>query len=237
MKQRPRIYYSASHRAVIWDRWQKGETLHQIAGLFDRYHSSIQRIVAETGGIRPANRHRSSLALTITEREEISRGIVAGRSICSIAATLVERQSRYVMLAKLAGKDTETVVNALIKHTQKLPHELYKSLTWDRGKEMAGHQRFTLATDIKVYFCDPQSPWQRGSNENANGLLRQYLPKLRRLTRDRVRPIAGVNLSPRSGSSITGGERPLFPASPDAGATGPCRLGVTCVVRSGNRVA
>ena len=92
-------------------------------------------------------------------------------------ATLVERQSRYVMLAKVGKKDTETVVNALIKHAQKLPHELYRSLTWDCGKEMADHQRFTLATDIKVYFCDPRSPWQRGSNENANGLLRQYLPK------------------------------------------------------------
>jgi IS30 family transposase len=92
-------------------------------------------------------------------------------------ATLVERQSRYVMLAKVDGKDTDTVVNALIKHAQKLPHELYKSLTWDRGKEMADHQRFTLATDIKVYFCDPQSPWQRGSNEHTNGLLRQYFPK------------------------------------------------------------
>jgi IS30 family transposase len=92
-------------------------------------------------------------------------------------ASLVERQSRYVMLAKVDGKDTHTVVNALIKHAQKLPQELYKSLTWDRGKEMADHKRFTLATDIKVYFCDPQSPWQRGSNENTNGLLRQYLPK------------------------------------------------------------
>ncbi len=92
-------------------------------------------------------------------------------------ATLVERQSRYVMLAKVGKKDTETVVNALIKHAHKLPHELYQSLTWDRGKEMADHRRFTLATDIKVYFCDPRSPWQRGSNENANGLLRQYLPK------------------------------------------------------------
>jgi IS30 family transposase len=92
-------------------------------------------------------------------------------------ASLVERQSRYVMLAKVDGKDTQTVVNALIKHAQKLPQELYKSLTWDRGKEMADHKRFTLATDIKVYFCDPQSPWQRGSNENTNGLLRQYLPK------------------------------------------------------------
>ena len=92
-------------------------------------------------------------------------------------ATLVERQSRYLMLARVDRKDTQTVVNALIKHAHKLPHELYKSLTWDRGKERADHQRFTLATDIKVYFCDPQSPWQRGSNENTNGLLRQYLPK------------------------------------------------------------
>ena len=342
MRQRPRIYYSASQRALIWDRWQRGETLHQIAGLFDRYHSSVHRILAESGGIRPAERHRSRLALTLTEREEISRGVVAGSSIRSIAAslgrapstisreiqrnggpggyraspaeqaawdracrakvcklvqnpalarivasklrtewspeqiagwlkrtypddatyqvshetiyrslfiqargalkkelmahlrrtrgmrrsrhhtqktsihgritgavsiserpaaaedralpghwegdllfgsknsqiaTLVERQSRYVMLARVGSKDTETVVNALIKHAQKLPHELYKSLTWDRGKEMADHQRFTLATDIKVYFCDPRSPWQRGSNENTNGLLRQYLPK------------------------------------------------------------
>ncbi|CAI8695577.1 transposase [Burkholderia sp. IT-111MI5] len=81
------------------------------------------------------------------------------------------------MLVKVASKDTETVINALIRHAGKLPHELYKSLTWDRGKEMADHTRFTVATDIKVYFCDPQSPWQRGSNENTNGLLRQYFPK------------------------------------------------------------
>jgi len=81
------------------------------------------------------------------------------------------------MLVKLAAKDTETVVDALIKNTRKLPQELYKSLTWDRGKEMAAHKRFTLATDIQVYFCDPRSPWQRGSNENTNGLLRQYMPK------------------------------------------------------------
>ncbi len=92
-------------------------------------------------------------------------------------ATLVERQTRYVMLVKVVGRNTETVVNALIKNARKLPQELYKSLTWDRGKEMAGHKRFTLATDIKVYFCDPQNPWQRGTNENTNGLLRQYLPK------------------------------------------------------------
>jgi len=81
------------------------------------------------------------------------------------------------MLVKVAVKDTVGVVSALIKQARKLPHELYKSLTWDRGKEMADHQRFTLATNIQVYFCDPQSPWQRGSNENTNGLLRQYLPR------------------------------------------------------------
>ncbi len=92
-------------------------------------------------------------------------------------ATLVERQTRYVMLVKVAGKDTETVVSGWIKHARQLPRELYKSLTWDRGKEMADHKRFTLATDIKVFFCDPQNPWQRGTNENTNGLVRQYLPK------------------------------------------------------------
>jgi IS30 family transposase len=342
MKQRPRIYYTESQKALMWERWQKGESLQQIAQLFDRNHSSIQPILAATGGIRPAPRCRSRLALTLGEREEISRAVVAGHSIRSIAAqlgrapstisreikrnggqecyrasqadqsawdrgrrpktgklaqnralarlvagklqlqwspeqvagwlkrtypddtslqvspetiyrslfiqargalkkelvehlrrtrvmrrsrhhtqktddhgritdtvsiserpasvedravpghwegdllfgsknsqiaTLVERQTRYVMLVKVVGKDTETVINALIKNARKLPEELYQSLTWDRGKEMADHKRFTLATDIKVYFCDPQNPWQRGSNENTNGLLRQYFPK------------------------------------------------------------
>jgi IS30 family transposase len=92
-------------------------------------------------------------------------------------ATLVERHTRYCMLVRVKSKDTETVIDALIKQAHKLPRELYKSLTWDRGKEMADHQRFSLATDVKVYFCDPQSPWQRGSNEQINGLLRQYFPK------------------------------------------------------------
>ena len=91
--------------------------------------------------------------------------------------TLVERQSRYVMLAKIPNRETQTVVNALIKQARKLPDELYKSLTWDNGGELADHRRFTLATDVAVYFCDPHSPWQRGSNENTNRLLRQYLPK------------------------------------------------------------
>ena len=342
MAYRKRIYYTAAQKAEMWDRWQKGETLHSIARLFDRHHTSVRGILAATGGIRPPERCRSRLALTLAEREQISRGMVAGHSIRSIAmslgrtpstvsreinrnggrdryrasqadqaawdraqrpkpcklvvnralarivakqlrafwspeqiagwlkytypndercqvshetiykslfiqargalkkellqhlrskramrrsrhasqkgdgkgqitntvsirerpalvedravpghwegdliigthnsqiATLVERHTRYVMLAKVNGKDTETVINALIKQAHKLPRELYKSLTWDRGKEMADHQRFTLATDIKVYFCDPQSPWQRGSNENTNGLLRQYFPK------------------------------------------------------------
>ncbi len=102
--------------------------------------------------------------------------LIAG-SKNSYIATLVERHTRYVMLAKVANKDTESVVNALIKQSKKLPAELYRSLTWDRGKELADHKRFSLATDIDVYFCDPHSPWQRGSNENTNRLLRQYYPK------------------------------------------------------------
>lgn len=95
----------------------------------------------------------------------------------SYIVTLVERHSRYVLLAKVANRDSKTVIAALIDQAKRLPDELRRSLTWDRGKEMAQHKRFTLATDVAVYFCDPQSPWQRGSNENTNGLLRQYFPK------------------------------------------------------------
>ena len=97
--------------------------------------------------------------------------------------TLVERQSRFVKLGKVSGKDTATVVASLIQQVRKLPTELRRSLTWDRGLEMAEHKSFTMATDVQVYFCDPQSPWQRGSNENTNGLLRQYLPKKADLTK------------------------------------------------------
>jgi IS30 family transposase len=361
MNRRPRIYYTESQRSLMWDHWQKGDSLQQIAQLFDRNHPSIERILAESGGIRPAQRRRSRLALTIAEREEISRAVVAGQSIRSIAAslerapstisreikrngdretyrasqadqaawdrahrpktcklvensalahivagklqmrwspeqiagwlkhtypddendqvshetiyrslyiqahgalkkelvqhlrrtrvmrrsrhhtqktdnhgrikdtisiserpatvedravpghwegdllcgsgnsqiaTLVERQTRYVMLVKVERKDTETVINALIKTARKLPQELYKSLTWDRGSEMADHKRFTLATDIQVYFCDPQNPWQRGTNENTNGLLRQYFPK-------------GTDLSAYSQAKLNGVARQL----------------------------
>jgi IS30 family transposase len=342
MRYRTRIYYTDAQKALMWERWKAGWTLHQIAQLFDRAHTSVLGILSRTGGIQPPARNRCATALTLAEREEISRAMADGQSIRSAAArlgrspstvsreikrnggrsdyrateadsaawdralrpkccklvenralarivsdklrrlwspeqiagwlkqtypcdesrhvshetiyrslfiqsrgalkkellehlrrtrgmrrsrhhtqknetrgrilgavsiserpasvadravpghwegdllfgsrssqiaTLVERQTRYVMLVKLEAKDTETVVSALIKTARKLPQELSKSLTWDRGKEMMGHKRFTLATDIQVYFCDPRSPWQRGSNENTNGLIRQYLPK------------------------------------------------------------
>jgi IS30 family transposase len=92
-------------------------------------------------------------------------------------ATLVERRSRYVMLIRLPSRETGAVVKALARRIKRLPESLRQSLTWDRGKEMGQHKAFTIATDVQVYFCDPQSPWQRGSNENTNGLLRQYFPK------------------------------------------------------------
>ncbi len=342
MKRRYRRGFSAAEKTGLWDRWQRGESLRSIGRVFGKPSSSIYFQLAPYGGIRPAPRRRSRLALSLSEREEISRGIVAERSIRSMAsllgrspstvgreirrnggydryraaladkrawdgarrpkrcklathaplcravarklrlnwspeqiagwlkrahpgdrscqvshetiyrslfvqargalkkellqflrskrtirrsiratqkggahgqitdmisirerpasvedravpghwegdllagsknshiATLVERHTRYVMLVKVVNKDTRTVVSALIKQAKKLPTELYKSLTWDRGKELAAHKQFTLATDIDVYFCDPRSPWQRGSNENTNGLLRQYFPK------------------------------------------------------------
>jgi len=131
-------------------------------------------------------RGRIPNAISISERpasveDRAVPGHWEGDLLCgsknSFIVTLVERHSRYVMLAKVPNRDTQTVVNALIRQARKLPDELYKSLTWDRGKELADHKRFTMETDIDVYFCDPQSPWQRGSNENTNRLLRQYLPR------------------------------------------------------------
>jgi IS30 family transposase len=108
--------------------------------------------------------------------------LIAGSSNSHIA-TLVERRSRFTMLVKVKGKDTESVVSAVAKQVRKLPAELRHSLTWDRGTEMAQHRAFSIATDVKVYFCDPQSPWQRGTNENTNRLLRQYFPKGTELSR------------------------------------------------------
>ena len=102
--------------------------------------------------------------------------LLAGRGNSHVA-TLVERRSRYLLLVRVAGKDTASVVRGLTRQVRTLPRGLMASLTWDRGSELAAHKRFTVATDVQVYFCDPQSPWQRGSNENTNGLLRQYFPK------------------------------------------------------------
>jgi len=342
MRERKRRGFTAAEKTELWDRWQRGEALKGIGRAFGKPSSSIYAHVSPRGGIRPALRRRSRLALTLFERETISRGIAAQQSTRSMArllgrspstesreigrngrynryraaqadkqawvrarrpkpcklasspwlrqsvarklklhwspeqiagwlrrthpgkesdqvshetiyrslfvqargvlkkellmhlrskrtmrrsihatgkgdargqikdmisirerpasvedravpghwegdllsgpknsyiVTLVERHTRYVMLAKVADKSTQTVVSALIKQAKKLPSELYKSLTWDQGKELTDHQRFSLATDIDVYFCDPRSPWQRGSNENTNGLLRQYFPK------------------------------------------------------------
>jgi len=116
-------------------------------------------------------------------------------------ATLVERQSRYVLLERLPAADSATVVQALARRIQRLPKDLQQSLTWDRGKEMAQHQRFTVETGVQVYFCDPQSPWQRGSNENTNGLLRQYFPKgtdLSSVTQQQLNAVARkLNTRPR----------------------------------------
>jgi len=131
-------------------------------------------------------RGRITDAISISERpasveDRAVPGHWEGDLLCGSAnsyiVTLVERHSRFVLLAKVANRDSRSVIDALIKQARNLPDELWKSLTWDRGKEMAEHKRFTLATDIEVYFCDPQSPWQRGSNENTNSLLRQYFPK------------------------------------------------------------
>jgi IS30 family transposase len=104
-------------------------------------------------------------------------GDLIGGTKNSHIATLVERHSRFTMLVKVPSKDTAAVVAALGRHVRKLPASLRRSLTWDRGLEMAKHTTFTVDTKVKVYFCDPQSPWQRGTNENTNGLLRQYFPK------------------------------------------------------------
>lgn len=125
--------------------------------------------------------------------------IAGGRN--SFIATLVERHTRYVHLVQVDGKDSDSVVSALTREVLQLPAGLMKTLTWDRGQELAQHKRFTIDTDVQVYFCDPQSPWQRGSNENTNGLLRQYFPKglnLSSFTQDQLNEVArSLNTRPR----------------------------------------
>jgi IS30 family transposase len=342
MRQGKQFGLSAMQKSDMWRRWKAGQSLHEIGRAFGKSHSSIRCVVSLRGGIVPVTRRRSLLALTLPEREDISRGIASGSSIRKIAqlldraastvsrevvrhggrpeyraneadaqawksalrpkpcllaiheklqeivaskllldwspeqisgwlktqypndeslrvshetiyrslfiqargalkkelvghlrskrrirrsqhsgvfrdsrgqivdalsirerpaevedraipghwegdllsgsrnshmVTLVERHSRFTTLIKVPSKDTAVVVAALTRHARKLPAALRRSLTWDRGLEMAKHKTFTMATDVKVYFCDPQSPWQRGSNENTNGLLRQYFPR------------------------------------------------------------
>jgi IS30 family transposase len=342
MTQTERRGISASQKQELWERWKRGQSMNDIARALAKQRGSIHFVLSSNGGIQPSTRHRSRLALSLSEREEISRGLAEGQSMRKIAAsiqrapstvsrevrrhcgrasyraaeadqrawhsahrpkpcrlavrrrlqkivakklslnwspvqiagwlkrrypgnqemqishetiyrslfvqargvlkkelvghlrtrrvirrskqghtrgqgrgqivdavsirerpaevedravpghwegdllagshnthiaTLVERQSRFVMLVKVNGKDTQTVVKALTKKVRRLPAELRRSLTWDRGLEMADHKEFSVATDVKVYFCDPQSPWQRGTNENTNRLLRQYFPK------------------------------------------------------------
>jgi IS30 family transposase len=151
-------------------------------------HLRSKRSIRRSRHCRAAGQSRGQIvdAISIRERPaEIEDRAIPGHwegdllsgSKNSHIATLVERRSRFTMLVKVPSKDTATVVAALSKHVRKLPASLRRSLTWDRGLEMAKHKSFTVDTNVKVYFCDPQSPWQRGTNENTNGLLRQYFPK------------------------------------------------------------
>src|ERR1700688_773250 len=151
-------------------------------------HLRFQRRIRRSRHARDSGHHKGQIVDAISIRERPAEiedravpghweGDLLGGTKNSHIATLVERHSRFVMLVKVRSQETATVVAALSQHIGKLPATLRRSLTWDRGLEMAPHKTFTVATNVKVYFCDPQSPWQRGSNENTNGLLRQYLPK------------------------------------------------------------
>jgi IS30 family transposase len=129
------------------------------------------------GGVYDATETGKTFGDAANRHVEPLEGDLIGGTKNSHIATLVERHSRFTMLVKVPSKDTATVVAALGRHVRRLPASLRRSLTWDRGLEMAQHKSFTVDTKVKVYFCDPQSPWQRGSNETTNGLLRQYFPK------------------------------------------------------------
>ncbi len=163
----------------------------QVRGVLKREligHLRSRRVMRRAKNASTAGQSRGQIidAISIRERPaEVEDRAIPGHwegdlitgSKNTHIATLVERHSRFTMLVKVKGKDTASVVTALTKQVRKLPAALRRSLTWDRGMELAEHKRFTVATDVQVYFCDPQSPWQRGTNENTNGLLRQYFPK------------------------------------------------------------
>jgi IS30 family transposase len=185
----------------------RGALKRELLAHLRRSHSTRRPRTASRG-----NRGQGQIvdAVSIRERpaEAADRAIpghwegdlLAGAANSHIA-TLVERHSRFLMLVAVDGKDTHSVTTALSREVSRLPEQLRSSLTWDRGLEMAEHARFTVATAVNVYFCDPQSPWQRGSNENTNGLLRQYLPKrtdLSKLTQPELDAIATkLNTRPR----------------------------------------
>jgi len=152
------------------------------------HHLRSKRRIRRSRQSRDSGHHRGQIVDAVSIRgrpAEIEdraipghwEGDLLGGTNNSHIATLVERHSRFTALVKVPSKDTSAVVATLSRHVRKLPAALRRSLTWDRGLEMAKHKSFTVATDVKVYFCDPQSPWQRGTNENTNGLLRQYFPK------------------------------------------------------------
>ena len=151
-------------------------------------HLRTKRRIRRSRYSRDSGHHSGQIVDAISIRERPAEiedraipghweGDLLGGTNNSHIATLVERHSRFTALIKVPSKDTAAFVAALSRHVRKLPASLRRSLTWDRGLEMAQHKSFTVATNVKVYFCDPQSPWQRGSNENTNGLLRQYFPK------------------------------------------------------------
>lgn len=161
----------------------------QTRGLFRkelRNHLRTKRKFRHSKHHRAGSRRSIVDAVSISERPpEIEDRAIPGHwegdliqgSNNSFIATVVERQSRFAVLVKVDGKGTATVISSLSRQMKKLPGLLKKSLTWDRGTEMANHREFTIATNMQVFFCDPSSPWQRGTNENTNGLLRQYFPK------------------------------------------------------------